>query len=125
MAGIAAVLAEARAAGLEVRAEADALVVRGPRRHDVVARQLLAEKPAVMELLAEEDGEVAWRVAVMRPQVPTAGAIPFLIARAEEPDLGCCRSCGDALPRGGTIRCRSCAQAAWRVLHDVREGVMV
>ena len=84
---VAGVLAEARAVGLEVRAEADRLVVRGPRLHEAIARQLLEQKPVVLALLAEEEAELGWRVAAMRPQVPLRGPIPVLVAREV-----CCHS---------------------------------
>ena len=45
-------LAEARSAGLDVQADGDRLVIRGPRAADAVARRLMAEKPAVLAALA-------------------------------------------------------------------------
>jgi hypothetical protein len=123
MAGVAAVLTEARAAGLDVTAEADVLIVRGTWRHEDLARRLLAQKPAVLALLTEEDRELAWRIAAMRPQVPATGPIPFLIARDAAPMRGYCLSCGDGLPSGQTIRCALCVRAAQLVLSQVREGV--
>jgi hypothetical protein len=123
MEGIAPVLAEARTVGLEVRVEADQLVVRGPRRHEAIARQLLAYKPAVIALLAAETSEVAWRVAAMQSQMPARGPIPFLVARMSEAAAGCCLSCGDSLPPGHTYRCRPCAEAARRVVYAMREDI--
>ena len=123
MEGVATVLDQARTVGLEVRVEADRLVVRGPRRHEAIARQLLAHKPAVITLLAEEEAEVAWRVAVMRPQLPPQGALPFLVARKSAVVIGSCLSCGDSLPPGHTYRCPPCAKAARLVVYAVREGV--
>jgi hypothetical protein len=123
MAGVAVVLAEARAAGLDVRAEADVLIVRGTRRHEDLARRLLAQKPAVLALLTEEDRELAWRMTAMRPQVPATGPIPFLIARDETPMKGYCLSCGDGLPSEHMTRCALCVRAAQLVLSQVREGV--
>ena len=117
-----AALAEARAAGLEVRAEADRLRVRGPRSREDLARKLLERKQEVLALLAEEDAEVAWRGAAMRPQVPPRGPIPVLVAREVVPAPGCCPSCGDPLGEGRSLRCGACARAAWLVLHEVREG---
>ncbi len=116
-------LAEARAAGLEVRAEPGRLVVRGPRQTEALARRLLERTGEVMALLADEDAEVSWRVEVMRPQVPAQGPIPFLKARNVAPAFGGCLSCGDTLSEGRTYRCASCARAAWTVLHAAREGV--
>lgn len=115
-------LAEARAAGLEVRAEADRLVVRGPRSCAELALRLLEQKVEVLALVATEDAEVSRRVAAMRPQVPPRGPIPFLALRKATVAAGCCQSCGDPLVAGRTIRCATCAQAAWLVLNQIREG---
>jgi hypothetical protein len=120
---VSAVLAEARSAGLQVRAVADRLIVRGPRAQEALAQRLLAQKPVVLALLAQEDAELAWRIAAMRSQVPARGPIPFLKARDAEPAIGGCLSCGDALRGGRSYRCASCARAAWTVLHAEREGV--
>jgi hypothetical protein len=45
-------LHEARAAGLEVRADGDRLVVRGPRSAEAMALQLLAHKREVLQALS-------------------------------------------------------------------------
>ena len=66
-------LAEARAAGLEVRADDGRLVVRGPRSRAELAERLLARTGEVLALLAAEDAAVAWRVAAMRPRVSAGG----------------------------------------------------
>jgi len=73
-------------------------------------------------------GEIAWRVAAMRPQIPLRGPIPFLVARL---DLvtpcapGHCGSCGEPLQERRRYRCAPCQEAAWQVLNEVREGVRV
>lgn len=118
-----AALAAARAAGLEVRADRGRLVVRGPKTAEALVRPLVAQPGAVLALLVAEDAEVAWRVAVMRPQVPARGAIPVLVAQAQDSVPGSCISCGDRLSAGQRHRCGPCGQAAWVVLHEVREGV--
>jgi hypothetical protein len=120
---IATALAEARAVGLEVRAEVDRLVVRGPRLHEAIARQLLAQKPMVLTLLAEEEAELGWRVEAMRPQVPERGPIPVLVAREVAVIAGHCLSCGEPLAPGRTVRCVLCVRAAQVVLGWIREGV--
>jgi len=120
---VAGVLAEARTAGLEVRAEADRLVVRGPRQHEEIAHQLLAQKPVVLALLAEEEVGLGWRVQAMRPQVPRRGPIPVLVAREVSVVPGYCQSCGEPLAPGRTVRCALCVRAAQVVLGWVREGV--
>jgi hypothetical protein len=117
------ILTEARAAGLEVRAERGRLVVRGPRSLKGVAYRLLARKHEVLALLTAEDIEVAWRVAAMRPQVPQRGAIPVLAARDVVSSPGYCISCGEPLPDGMRVRCAPCARATWVVLHEIREDV--
>jgi hypothetical protein len=120
---VAGVLAKARAVGLEVRAEADRLVVRGPRLHEGIARQLLEQKPVVLALLVEEEAALGWRVEAMRPQVPERGPIPVLVAREVSTNPGHCLSCGDPLAPGRTIRCGLCVRAAQLVLGWVREGI--
>ena len=45
-------LGEARAAGLDVQAQGNRLVIRGPRRAECVARRLLAHKTLVLAALA-------------------------------------------------------------------------
>jgi hypothetical protein len=120
---VAGVLAEARAVGLEVRAETDRLVVRGPRLHEEIARQLLAQKPEVLALLAEEEVALGWRIAAMRQQVPVRGPIPLLMARDVEPTAEHCLSCGEPLALGRTVRCALCVHAAQVVLGWIREGV--
>jgi hypothetical protein len=120
---VATALAEARAVGLEVRAETDRLIVRGPRLHEEIAHQLLAQKPVVLALLAEEEVKVEWRVEAMRPQVPERGPIPVLVAREVSAIPGHCLSCGEPLAPGRTVRCALCVRAAQWVLRWVREGV--
>lgn len=113
-------LRQARQAGLRVGADGDRLVVEGPRRLETMARALLAEKPEVLRSLAQEGTEVAWRVKMMRPQVPTKGAIPLLVARPGGPwDQGRCCSCGDALEAGERYRCGPCVAATVAVLETV------
>ena len=120
---VATAVAEARAVGLEVRAEADRLVVRGPRLHQEIARQLLEQKPEVLTLLADEEAELGWRIAAMRTRVPLRGPIPVLVARDVSPTPGRCFSCGEPLSPNRTVRCALCVRAAQRVLGWVREGV--
>ena len=117
------VLGEARAAGREVRADGGRLVVRGPRSREELAKRVLDRRHEVLGLLAAEAAEVAWRVAALRPRVPRRGPIPFLAARDAPSAAGRCLSCGDPLGEGRTARCGPCAQAAWLVLHEVREDL--
>jgi hypothetical protein len=116
-------LTEARAAGLEVRAEPGRLIVRGARSLQPLARRLLGRTGEVLVLLAAEDDEMAWRVAAMRSQVPRRGAIPVLVARDRASEPGCCISCGEHLNEELTFRCSLCSRATWVVLHEIREGL--
>jgi hypothetical protein len=121
-----AVLAQARAAGLQVSSDGVTLTVRGPQSAELLAKQVLARKPEVIALLASHDHEVAWRVRVMRPQVPPRGPIRRLLARPDTPLLDAprhCGSCGEALAEGRRYVCLLCQHAAWLVLLEVREGV--
>jgi hypothetical protein len=71
-------------------------------------------------------GEIAWRVAAMRPQIPLRGPIPFLVARLDLVTScapGHCGSCGEPLHEGQRFRCSPCQEAAWLALNEVREGV--
>jgi hypothetical protein len=119
-------LAEARAAGLNVRAEGDTLIVRGPRSAEAIVAQLRDHKPEVLALLEAADPEVAWRVAALRPQISARGPIRWLAARTDTPATDaprCCGSCGDPLPVGRRFRCVPCVRAIEIVLNAVQEEV--
>jgi len=60
MDGIEALIAEARANELEVLAQAGKLVVRGPSAAEAIARELVANKEAVLTALAIEGNWQAW-----------------------------------------------------------------
>ncbi len=117
-----ALLSEARTAGLRVRVEGNFLRLDGPRRLESLARALLARKLEVMEVLAVEDAEVAWRASEMRSQVPAHGPIPFLVAGETPSRTDGCASCGGVVG-AGRVRCYLCIAAAERVLNAIREGV--
>ncbi len=53
MDGVTGILAEAAEAGLAVCVDGGKLIVRGPRRHEALARELLARKPEVIAFLSE------------------------------------------------------------------------
>ncbi|MBI4507217.1 MAG: hypothetical protein HY691_16930 [Chloroflexi bacterium] len=78
-------LVQARAAGLDVHADGDRLVVRGPKSAEPLARQLLAAKVEIMPLLAaaaaERAAEGNYR-ADPRPELPDHAAWTLLLARA-------------------------------------------
>ncbi len=67
------------------------------------------------------DPEVAWRVAVMRAQMPEGSRpIPFLVARPGIiPPAGRCVSCGEPVPELAAWpgRCVACRQAAQIVVN--------
>jgi hypothetical protein len=122
MAGvIAALLTEATAAGLVIEADGNDLIIRGSARHRDLARQLLDQKPLVLQQLAfQRERAIQVRVDAFRPQVPLTGPIPFL---AMTPTIarGCCLSCGDLLAEPDTQRCELCAEAARRVIAEVEQ----
>ena len=111
-------LREARHAGLDVGEDDGRLVVRGPRRLEPVALQLLAHKAGVLAALAAERTDLGWRMRAMRAMAPAYGPIPLLLAR---PDAACgpgrCCSCGDSLAPADRYRCRLCVEAAVAVLE--------
>ena len=110
-------LEEARAAGFTVLAEGDRLVVNGPVAQKELVDRLLADKAGVLAALADgQDTEVAWRVAVMAPQVPATGTIPFLVVRPCQAGTADCLSCGDPMEAGQRYVCRACAEAERRVV---------
>ncbi len=150
---IVTLLREAERVGLQVRTDGDKLIVRGPRSLESLARKLLERKADLLPLLTRKeatygpdvvvdaalpgpgiqpvaepapplDPEVAWRIELMRPQVPRRGPIPFLVARPEVvPQPDCCLSCGDPLPEGRRYRCGPCQRAVEIVLDETREGL--
>jgi hypothetical protein len=122
-------IAQARAAGLTLRADGDRLVVTGPRSAEALAMQLLDHKPTVLAVLTHDDAEVAWRVTAFRTRIPAHGPIwpPRLRDTPLTDTPGHCTLCGDALPTDPEPRfprCAPCIRALWIVLHETREEVM-
>ena len=118
MVSVTLLLAEARAAGLDVRGEGERLVICGPRTAEAIAGSLLRHKQEVLAALAADAPEVAWRVASMRAQRPATGPIPFLVARQAPHSASGCLSCGAPLAPespGERLRCVPCVRAAWLV----------
>ncbi|HEY8601497.1 MAG TPA: hypothetical protein VIL85_23925 [Thermomicrobiales bacterium] len=114
-------LDQARAAGLTLSADGERLNVRGPRRAEPLVRALLAEKYAVLGLLAQDDPEVRWRAEAMRGQLRNGGPVPLLMARPGPFPRGTCVSCGETIATralGPAYRCAACARAAWLVFVD-------
>jgi hypothetical protein len=116
-------IAEAWASGLRVSVDGERLVVRGPRRAERVALQLIEREAEVRAAVDAEAEALVWRVEAMRPRVPARGPIPFLVVRevAVQPD--CCLSCGDPLEADHRYRCGPCARATALLLNEIREGV--
>ena len=115
-------LREAASAGLRISVEGDVLRVRGPKTGAPIAEQLAAHKPAVLALLtSEREQAIRLRVDAFRSQVPERGPIPFL-AMTLTIAPGACPSCGDPLGADERYRCGLCAEAARRVLAEVRVG---
>jgi hypothetical protein len=71
-------LSEARAAGLVVTTDGDKLLIRGPKRADALARQLLAQKAEVLPLLTTLDV-----TQPPRPAQPAVDAMPWDAAAAD------------------------------------------
>jgi len=99
-------LAEARAAGLDVEAGADGrLIVRGPRSAEAIARRLLAHKADVMALLRPDAGQPDRRadLAAGEFQCPRCAATRFVDVVLNHP------------PHDGRSTRRDCAQcrATW------------
>jgi hypothetical protein len=131
-----ALVAQARAAGLALRADEGRLMVRGPRSAERIVAQLREHKPAILALLAhekaEEEAQVAWCVAVLRPHVSREGPIVLPSVRAGVPSLvdpktgeygAHCGSCGEPREAGQRFHCRACQRARYVVLLEMREGV--
>ena len=144
MARVIAMLREARAAGLEIHREGDALIVRGAEDLDGVARNLLSHKPLVLAALRHEeecrgheraehlDEPVDWRVVADGALVccvchPAAGQGDEPDERppatgmghaAEEP---ACSMCGS----GGRCQGRlAMPDGGWVCLAAVADGVV-
>lgn len=120
-------LAQARAASLEVRADGEFLVIRGPRSAEALALALRDHKPEIMALLTRDNAEVAWREAAFRAAIPARGPIwPLRLRNTPFCDTpGHCSLCGDALvpPLPRFPRCRPCIAALTLALDETREGV--
>jgi hypothetical protein len=121
-AGAVALLRRAISAGLSVGIESDDLVVRGPKRLEALARELLADEPAVIAALR---AELAARVLAMQANRDAAVAagrpLPFLVARPSPALPGYCLSCGSSVPTY-RIRCCPCAHAARIVVNGHLRG---
>ena len=114
-------------AGCRVAAEGDRLRVTGPRDAPLtpdLRTAVVQHKAELLRLLADDDPDVRWRVAAMRPRVPPTGRIPPMYARrlpAPGPN-GCCLSCGEPLTPRNRYHCEPCIRAAWLALREVRGG---
>jgi len=68
-------LYQAREAGLTLRVDDGVLVVRGPKRCEPLARQLLARKPEIVELLGSDQTTLPWDQNVADAWIGVALAI--------------------------------------------------
>ncbi len=113
-------LADLRARDVRLHVDGDQLRARfkGRTLDPDLAELITAHKPALITLLREEEAAIRWRVEAMQQQIPTAGAIPFLVAvSGVPPGPNTCPSCGEAFtPTGYTPRCHRCTVAAQRAL---------
>lgn len=139
------VIAQARAAGLDLTPNGERLRVCAPSQDVLDAwRETLREhKPAILAALADEAAtfadQVAWRVAALRPYVARLGPLdPIRLPSVREgvPPL-CeqdaltgdityhkhCASCGEPREVGQLYHCRACQRAHHIALLEVREGV--
>lgn len=126
--GVVALLADARRAGLMLRADRDRLVIQGPRLAEPLVRALRVHKPALLALLCQEEPEVQWRLEVWRPYV--IGHKPIWLPPVRPEALvgemvDRCRSCGDPLPQGHRFHCLPCQHARWLVLLEEEAGGLV
>jgi hypothetical protein len=102
--------------------EAEALSLPPAQRH-MLTIVPCESTPDVGDITADLDrDEIAWRVEVVRQQVPQQGPIGFLHARAiglKIRQSGHCGSCGDMLTSGQCCVCLSCQHAKWLVLQSL------
>lgn len=111
---------ELGARGVVIEAVGDRLRVDAPK--GVITpelRQALAScKAEVLAILTTPEDEIEWRVEAMLPQIPSVGAIPFLVARTgENIEPSCCHSCGDSLNGITGYICGPYSQAKHRALE--------
>src|SRR5919198_567597 len=77
-------LERARSAGLQVSAEGGRLVVRGPRRAEPVARELLAHKVDVVRLLTCSGLEAEDAACMPNEAAPQTAQFPFAVRWSRE-----------------------------------------
>src|SRR5438552_1989352 len=113
-------VARARAAGLKVEADSNRPVIRGPKRAEPVAQELIAAKANVLSALAVARRVDAFRIQLTAWRAAGRAAWPvFSLPDVPEPSPGAftCISCGAGIrpPASGEIRvaarCRTCVEA--------------
>ena len=105
---------------LKMRAGSSAKNTKGDELTELTKPDLNANTEGSVSFVSERpleyreiDEDVAWRVEAMLPQIPTSGAIPFLIARAQfDSGAGKCSRCGDDLGEAVDYSCGPCSRAA-------------
>src|SRR5437867_5064291 len=115
-------------AGISIRAVDTELYIRPDGIVTPTVRRWLEQHR--LEVIAELDPDVAWRVEAMRPQVPPPpAAIPVLMARPDVTGaVGCCMSCSDSLPTVpeiGTGVCDPCRVAASLVMRSTSRAAPI
>jgi hypothetical protein len=136
---IAALIAEAHAAGLRLEVTGDKLIARGPKAAEPIVNRLREAKAEVIRALTGPSPEVetrltafreqyeAWRSAaraVTPDQVGLPGgphrALPtFVMPGLESVQPGACLSCGEPLPPDRTFRCTPCLDAIHLALEEI------
>jgi len=116
-------IAEARSSGLQLLADGDRLVIRGPRAAEPVVKMLRNHKAEALAALACEanDPQIAWRVAILRPYVRPFGPIwlppvrPGIKSLRDAPDR--CASCGEPKTPTQRYHCLTCQHARWQAVY--------
>ena len=115
-----AILARLEALGVHIQLTQDGQyplsLAPADRISPELRQEILAHKADLVMLIRAD--AVGWRMAAMRPQLPSIGRpIPLLLARPEAPYVpGHCLSCGDPVP---APRCAPCQEAARRLLGEL------
>lgn len=97
-----ALLEEARSAGLEVRADGGKLTIKGPRKAEPLAKNLLAHKASVLELLRRDHNSLRPTTEGTQLQTLASHYLPSVPA--------------EGLP-GPTAHCDACRRKV-RLIHD-------
>jgi hypothetical protein len=106
-----ALLTDLRVLNISVRVDGDTIRCKPPAGvsiPDNLAERIRAQKPELLELLRNEESEIAWRVETIGD---------WLIAPGAEPMPGTCSYCGLATPRKQAGKCVLCCLASAELLE--------